>query len=165
MLLMYHMSHVSWLACIMHCTMDWHWFTLVHWIGIGIGLHIGGLAHCCKLALALPHCIMHWDCDMDWIRIGLANSIDSMGIGIGSHWDSHWYWIGIGIGIGGFALAQCWLWHIGIRHIGSLAHWFMCPMCLIGNKKDHVAHTGRRWSLLACATGNMVPSHMRPIWA
>ena len=67
----------------------------------------------CKLALVMPHC-MDWDCHMDWIRIGLANSI-------GSHWH-------IGLGL---ALDQLVHWHIepiGLVHIGigTLYHvpWF-----------------------------------------
>ena len=78
----------------------------------------------CKLALVMPHC-MDWDCHMDWIRIGLANSIGShwhIGLGLALDWHigSHWC-IGTLNQLDWFilVLAHCTMYHDSLVHFGS----------------------------------------------
>ena len=97
-------------------------------------------------------------------------ALDCIGIGIGLVIGFDWYWIGTWIGIGirigrfrpnthghnaGFG-------HIGhMHHIGHMVHMHMDHTDHVGARSPHRAKVRQP----ARATGNTVPSHMRPIWA
>ena len=111
--------------------------------------------------------------------VGIPCTLCLVPCALGLHW--HWYWIGdwirlvldwIAHGLGlGFVLGDfapishghnAGFGHIGnMHHIGHMVHMYMDHTDHVGARSPHRAKVRQP----ARATGNTVPSHMRPIWA
>jgi len=134
-----------------------HWLLLQwSWWSCATRMHVWVYLVPCALYL------VHWDWIGDWV--GLVIGFDWYWIGYELDWPIRLVhigtWIGIGIRIGRFR-PNSHGHNAGFGHIGHMVHMHMDHTGHVGARSPHRAKVRQP----ARATGNTVPSHMRPIWA